>query len=292
MIHAIVAFYSPSGYRLPREYLASTLAWLSAAKVQTTLTQVVRPGGEPQPVMDYQRTIVYESTQSVFWKENLWNLAAAQTDADKLLFLDADVRFSRDDVAALASAGLDYCDVMQPFETAMWFDRSGDLTLARKSAAYGLLAGQEPTPGRFHPGFAWAMTRSAFDAIGGFSTAHPFGGGDVAFAYSLDGRWLHNNRRQWLPEDTICWDSPSYIAYQQRAVAARLRLGYCAGVEVYHRWHGEVENRQYTTRCRYVPISRGQEYPLRDRGDGLLEWSDPAAAEASQRYFDSRREDG
>lgn len=292
MTTAILAFYSPCGYRLPQEYLASTLAWLDAAGVPTTLAQVVRPGQEPQPVRPGQRTLVYESSQAVFWKENLWNLAARGCDADRLLFLDSDVRFSRDDIASLAEAGLGHCDVMQPFETALWIDRSGDLCLSRKSAAYALMSGQEPSPGRFHPGFAWAMTRGAFDRLGGFSTCHPFGGGDVAFAYSLSDRWLVNQRREFLPEDTICWDSPSFLAYQRNGVGLRLRLGYCAGVEVYHRWHGEVEHRQYTTRCRYVPIARGQEYPLADRGDGLLEWTTPEAAASAQAYFESRREDG
>lgn len=291
MLTAILAFYSPSGYRLPRQHLAETLAWLAAESVPTILAQVVRPGCEPQPVLPGQQSLVWESSDAIFYKENLYNLAAESTSADRLLFLDADVRFSCE-IAPLVEAGLHACDIMQPFETAVWHDRLGDVYLTRRSAAYGLMAGREPSPGTYHPGFSWAMTRRAFDALGGFPMCHPFGGGDVALAYSLDTRWLVNNRREMLPEDTICWDAPSFLGYQARGTSARLRVGYCAGVEVHHSWHGDIKERQYVTRCSYVPIRRGEEYPLRKRPDGLLEWTDPAAAAAAQVYFDSRMEDG
>lgn len=292
MLTACMAFYSPSGYRLPQEYLADTLAWLDAAGVAVVLAQVVRPGHAPQPTPPGVRSLVYESSDAIFYKENLWNLAAQSCGADKLLFLDADVRFSRDDVADLTAAALDHCDVLQPFETAIWFDRHGDLSLCRRSAACGLLAGREPIPGVYHPGFAWAMTRSAFMRLGGWYTGHPFGGGDVAFAYSLDSRWLTNRRTEFIPDDTICWHSESFRAYQRRGVEARLRVGYLPGVECYHRWHGDTDRRQYTTRCNYLPIPRGEEYPLHCRPDGLLAWDNAAAAAAAQRYFDSRMEDG
>jgi hypothetical protein len=292
MLTACMAFYSPSGYRLPQEYLASTLAWLTAARVPVVLAQVVKPGGEPQPVPPGVRTLVYESSDAIFFKENLWNLAAAATDADKLLFLDADVRFSRDDVAVLTDDELDRCDVMQPYETALWFDRHGDLSLARRSAAYALRRGIEPASGLYHPGFAWGMTRAAFNRVGGFYELHPFGGGDVAWTHSLDATLLDSARLAWTPDMRVLTRSRSFLNYQRNATAAGLKVGYLPGVEVYHRWHGDVDRRQYQTRYTLLPIPDGEEYPLRRRPDGLVEWTSAPAASVMQRYFDSRMEDG
>jgi len=292
MLTVCVAFYSPSNYWLPKTYLASTLAWLSAAKLPVLLLQVLRPGQSPQPVPAGVRSIVYRSTDALFFKENLWNLAAQQCSADKLLFLDSDIRFSRDDIGPLIEVKLDTCDVLQPFERAIWIDRDGDWFLSRRSAAVALNIGEEPAPGFFHPGFAWAMTRHAFDALGGFYCGHPFGGGDVAFAYSLDEKWLANKRTQYLPDDTVCWHSAAFRDYQRRGVEAQLRVSYLNDIEAYHRWHGDTDNRQYTTRCCYLPIKPGEEYPMHYRPDGLLAWNTPEASKAAQRYFDSRMEDG
>ena len=174
-----MAFYSPSGYGLPRLYLADTLAWLAAAGARVILAQVVRPGEQPQPTPRGVRSLVYESSDAIFYKENLWNLAARSCDDGRLLFLDADVRFSHDDVAALTDAALEDYDVIQPYQTAIWIDRNGDMTLCRRSAGYALHHGIEPASGSYHPGFAWGMTRAAFNRCGGFYERHPFGGGDV-----------------------------------------------------------------------------------------------------------------
>lgn len=292
MLTACLAFYSPSGYRLPQEYLAATLRWLTDAKVPVILAQVIAPGQKPQPTPPGVCSLVYKSSDCMFFKENLWNLAAEYSQADKLFFVDSDIRFSRDDVATLSENALDVYDLVQPFETALWFDRNYDLFLGRKSAGYALTIGQEPAPGVYHPGFAWAMTRTAFKKLGGFYIGHPFGGGDVAFAYSLDEKWLANKRTQYLPDDTVCWHSSAFRDYQKRGVNAKLRVSYLKDINAYHRWHGDTENRQYTTRCNYLPITKGEEYPLRYRFDGLLEWRTQAASDAAKRYFDSRKEDG
>lgn len=296
MIKVIIAFYSPSDYALPKKYLQSTLQWLRAAGADILLAQVVRENQKPQPAPKGVQQLIFQSQDVLFFKENLWNIAArvclGNKNVDKLFFIDSDIRFSQDDVVALAAAALDEYDLVQPFEMALWFDKDKQQYLARKCAAYALQQGQEPAPGFFHPGFAWAMTRSAFARLNGWYEGHPFGGGDVAFAYSLDSRWLYNNRTRYLPEDTVCWHSQKFRDYQKNGVEARLKVGYLCGIEAHHPWHGSVENRQYTTRCNYLRIQQGEEYPLRHRADGLLEWLTSDASAAAKQYFDSRKEDG
>lgn len=284
---ACLAFFSPADFELPRRHLRDTLAWLVRERVPAVLAQVVRTGQEPQPVPDGVQSLVYRSDDVLFLKENLWNLAALETDSDTLLFLDTDICFSVDDVAGATAKLLEQCDVCQPFETAMWLNRDGAVDFVRTCSAKAIAEQVEPVTRAYHPGFAWAMTREAFGRLGGFYDRHPFGGGDTAFSFGLWGA-----RPTYPLMESIVWDTPSFIAYQRNAASAALRVGYLQGVAAMHRWHGSVANRQYVTRTNCLPIEAGQEYPLRRRPDGLLAWESAAANAAMTAYFASRREDG
>lgn len=297
MIKVIVAFFSPSGYKLPKRHLQETFAWLRDQKASVMFVQVVRDGEEPQPCPpEFDSRLIFRANHAMFFKENLWNIAARASlgdpAVDSLLFLDSDVSFTSTNIATAARAALAEFDVIQPFETAVWLDREQRAYLTRPCSANGLRLGAEPAPGIYHPGFAWAMTRSAFLRMGGWYEGHPFGGGDCAFVYSLDSRWLYNERMRYLPEDTICWHSNRFRDYQKNGVEARLKVGFLPGIEARHQWHGSVKDRQYVTRCNFLKIAAGEEYPTRHRPDGLLEWNNAAAAAAAQAYFDSRKEDG
>lgn len=291
-IAVCLAFYAPCDYELPKRHLGRTLEWLAGEGVPAVLAQVVQPGQQPQPVPSGVASLVYESADVMFYKENLWNLAARSTDADTLLFLDSDIVFRCPDVIEQTAALLDRCDICQPFGTAVWHDRDGRVINARRSSAFAISRGYEPSSKFYHPGFSWAMTRRAFDFLGGLYDCHPLGGGDIAFAYSLDLRWACVDLRQRTPHDAHFAASPSYGMYRMRAANLCLRVGCLEQVDVIHQWHGDAGDRQYCSRGTYLPLEAGQEYPLRYRDDGLLEWTDAAASEAVRRYFLSRREDG
>lgn len=291
-IAVCLAFFSPCDYALPKQHLAATLEWLAGQGVQAVLAQVVRPGQEPQPVPAAIKSLVYESSDTMFFKESLWNLAAASVDADKLLFLDTDLRFSSPDVIRQVDELLDLVDVCQPFGTAVWLCRDGKVSHARRGAAFALSRGYEPTTRFYHPGFAWGLTRRAYEFLGGFFDRHVLGGGDIAFAYALDPRWVNVDLRQRVPDDAHFWTSPSYESYRHRGASLCLRVGSLENVDCMHSWHGDQANRQYTSRGSFLPLGPGEEYPVRHRADGLLEWTCAKASDAVERYFVSRREDG
>lgn len=291
-IAACLAFYSPCDFELPKRHLARTLEWLAGEGVPAVIAQVVQPGQAPQPVPSGIKSLVYESSDVMFFKENLWNIAARAVDADKLLFLDTDIVFNHSDVIDQTAALLDRVDVCQPFGTAVWSSRDGKIANARRSSTFAISRGYEPSSRFYHPGFSWAMTRRAFDFLDGLYPYHVLGGGDIALAYSLDLRWVGVDLRARNPDDAHFAASPSYGMYRMRAANLCLRVGCLEQVDAVHQWHGDVDDRQYCSRGTYLPLEAGQEYPLRYRDDGLLEWTDPAASEAVRRYFASRREDG
>lgn len=291
-MHCILAFHSPCGYELPKRHLATTLAWLAGVGVRTTIAQVVLPGQEPQPVPRGMESLTYTTKSVMFHKENLLNLAAAGSDAEKFMFLDADVEFDASDFFGKAERLLDECEVAQPFCTAAWLGRDGRAFQARRSAAYAIKRGCEPVPGYYHPGFSWCMTRSAFERLGGFYDRHPFGGADVAFAYSICPQWVGSRVPYYIPIDSQYWTSPSYRRYQHGGVSLGLKVGCLEGVTATHRWHGDIADRQYVGRARYLMIQPGTDYPIHAREDGILEWDSQEYSDRVLAYFSSRREDG
>jgi hypothetical protein len=291
-IAVCMAFYSPCDYELPKRHLSQTLEWLAGEGVQAVLAQVVLPGQSPQPVPTGITSLVYESSDVMFYKENLWNLAARSCDADKLLFLDTDIVFGAADVIEQTSQLLDRVDVCQPFCTAVWLDRDRKIINARRSATFAISRGYEPHGRYYHPGFSWAMTRRAFDFIGGFYDRHILGGGDLGFAFALDLRWAGVDLRARNPHDAHFAASTSYGIYRMQAANLCLRVGCLENVDAIHQWHGDTADRQYCSRGSFLPLEPGHEYPVHARSDGLLEWDNPADSERVLAYFRSRREDG
>lgn len=294
-ISLILAFFSPCDYTLPKRHLAQTLEWVSRQVrdgVTATIAQVVRPGQRPQPVPGNIESHVYETLSVLFYKENLWSVTAEKAPHDKLLFLDTDVFFSHPEIVDMTEKHLDECDVMQPFEESVWLGKDAKAFQARKCSAFAIANKIEPAPAYYHPGFAWAMTRSAFNRLSGFYERHPFGGGDVAFSYAVDPQWVGASVPHYLPIDAQYWTSPSYRAYQKNGTSLGLKVSYLPGVTCTHRWHGEVKDRQYVSRGSHFAIEPGTEYPLSRRPDGLLEWASQEISDKVRNYFITRKEDG
>jgi len=92
----------------------------------------------------------------------------------------------------------------------------------------------------WHPGFAWAMTRTAYEKMGGLYDKSIVGSGDSIMSHSLINK-VH------------IWQNPKYSddynmsmdEYQKKV--SGLRLGYVPGV-IRHYYHGSKKNRRYVQR--------------------------------------------
>lgn len=288
----VMAFYEPCGYALPRQHAMTTIAMLAKIGVPCVFLQVCAASQSPMPVPPGVIHATFHSDSPIWLKECLWNIGAGMTDSDHIAFVDSDVFFSTPRWLEMACERLADVDMLQPFEMANWLNKTGSaFELQRKASCVALANESEPRPDRFHPGFAWCVTRKAFDAIGGWYEFHPVGGADTAFAYSIDERWAWN---EGIASSEIpVWKSPSFKQHQRRSLDAKLRVGYLEGVNIFHRWHGDRINRGYMTRCSHLPQPvKGGEFPIRKRYDGLLEWETDEYSEMARSYFKSRREDG
>lgn len=96
----------------------------------------------------------------------------------------------------------------------------------------------------WHPGYAWAITRKAYEKIGGLYDLGVLGSGDNIMAMGFF------NKCEFMMNHKYSNDyNNSMLAYQSNA--KHLRLGYVPGV-IRHHYHGSKKNRNYVERWKIL----------------------------------------
>ena len=139
----------------------------------------------------------------------------------------------------------------------------------------------------WHPGYAWAITKKAYDKIGGLYDKGILGSGDNMMALSFI-----NNSKSVLKlnyhEDYI----NSVLNFQKNA--SKLRLGYVPGI-IRHHYHGSKINRKYVDRWQILinhKFSPNEHITYDDKG--ILIPTDSFSEEFKKdilNYFKERKED-
>jgi hypothetical protein len=299
-LHVVACVSNPCNYRRRWQLARRFFARMEAAERHVKLYVVELAYGS----QDFQvtsgsnpRHLQLRSSSAPLWhKENLINVAARQLlpqDWKAMAWIDADVAFQSESWAldALRLLNGSY-DVVQLFSHAEDLGPEGvPMKIFTGFAREHLRAAAPPETRqgeRWHPGFAWAWTRAAFDQTGGLIEIAVLGSGDNYMAMSFLG--LASEAIQpGMSEDY----RSSVLAFQTKA--AGLRLGYVPGV-VSHYYHGSKQKRGYGDRWRI--LEKWQFSPTlhleERRPDGLLEPSaacPPGLLEDILTYFGSRSED-
>jgi len=223
------------------------------------------------------------NTNSImFHKENLWNIMANKISKryKKLLFLDADIMFTNPNWYNDLSIALDFNDIVQPFESAVWQNSKGKFNSTNPCSAQFIGLNKKLDFSTCHPGFAWAMTRSTFDKINGFYEYQVLGAGDALFAMAL-------NKNEFLPGNYGYHYSLAsyYQQYVDKIKKYSLKINYLNNCNAVHLYHGSLENRNYGGK----EIPKNLEF-IRTK-DGLLEWKNQENNQIMIRNFSSRKED-
>lgn len=115
----------------------------------------------------------------------------------------------------------------------------------------------------WHPGFAWACTRKAYEKIGSLYEESILGAGDHNMSLSL----LNFGLKSVNPLTTEGYKE-SVLEFQKKA--KNLRLGYVPGI-IRHYFHGSKENRKYMERWKIlVDHSYDPSLHITRNKDGLL----------------------
>jgi hypothetical protein len=249
--------------------------------------------------------------KNIMWqKERLLTIGLKNLpkNCDKVVWLDCDIRFMRDDWIEQTSKLLREYPVVQPYSVVMRLQK-GDVdynaglkadvkVLDNKDIYYGFgyqvnKYGEEIIGKEFskhgHGGFAWAARKEVLDKIG-FYDKMLVGSADLFMAKAFCGR-VHDMFEQTSPQalldDEKEWAKKAY----------GLVYGNIAGVDgvILHMWHGDINNRDY--HLRNLILKNNAFDPNKDivlEKNGLWAWKGdkPILSRAIRKYFEYRNEEG
>jgi hypothetical protein len=187
-------------------------------------------------------------TKDQLWiKENLINIAVRRlpTHWKYMAWLDSDIHFINEDWVEHLIARFEKYDVIQLFSTIVYMGPHNEALKTDKSFGYmyrksGKQYTQSYRYGFWHPGFAWACTKKAYQDMGGLIDYSILGSGDHHMALGLISKIecshpknIHPNYRKLLRE------------FENNV--RHLRVGYIDGT-ILHYWHGDLKLRRYKER--------------------------------------------
>ena len=227
-------------------------------------------------------------------KENMINLGVKRLlpkTWKAFAWIDADVEFESATWASDALKILNGCkDVVQLFGHAIDMNKAKDAMSIFPSFGYQFMKRRphgKSGINMWHPGFAWAMTRKAYERIGGLYDKSILGAGDHNMSFSFVGKGLNS-----LNEDTTDEYKESVTLFEQKAKL--LRLGYVPGT-IRHHFHGSKKNRKYMERWQIlVKHAYKPSEHVTYNADGLLvptATCPPGILADIQTYFAERNED-
>lgn len=209
-------------------------------------------------------------TIPLWHKENMINIGVRKLlppSWKAFAWIDADIDFENTSWALDALKVLNGCkDVIQLFSHAVDMNKNEDAMSIFPSFGFQYMK-RRARGGNginlWHPGFAWAMTRNAYDRLGGLYELSILGAGD----HNMSLAFLGNGKHSFHGETTDEYKD-SILHFEK--VAKTLRLGYIPGV-ILHFFHGSKKNRKYVERWKLlVKYSYKPNIHMTHREDGLL----------------------
>jgi len=194
-----------------------------------------------------KRHLQLKTSTPLWHKENMINVGIRKLlpkNWKAVAWIDGDIEFESATWAKDTLKVLNGCrDVVQIFSHCVDMNSKGYTMRVFSSFGYQYERKHQYVsngPDFWHPGFAWAFTKKAFEKMGGLYDVALLGSGDNIMAMSLIGCGL----KAVNSESTDDYKN-SITDYQRRA--KNLRLGYVPGV-IRHHYHGSKKNRQYSER--------------------------------------------
>jgi hypothetical protein len=185
------------------------------------------------------------NTDVPLWhKENMINIGVKKLlphDWKAFAWIDADIEFENNTWASDTLKILNGCkDIVQLFSHCIDMNKN-ELSMSVFNSFGYQYTKKYPYCGHginfWHPGYAWACTRKAYEKIGGLYQLSILGSGDHNMTFSL----LNNCLKSLNPSVSENYKK-SILKYQEKM--RHLRAGYVPGV-IMHHYHGSKINRRY-----------------------------------------------
>jgi len=226
-------------------------------------------------------------------KENMINMGVELLPKGwkAMAWIDADIEFENSNWAMDALKVLNGCrDVVQLFSHAVDMDKRMEAMSIFPS--FGFQYTKKSRYGgnginMWHPGYAWACTRKAYERMGGLFEYSILGSGDHNMSFAFIGQ-----QDKSLNGNTTDAYKESLRLFQQRV--AHLRLGYVPGI-IRHHFHGSKKNRKYHERWQILVDNAYDPFMhIMKNKDGLLvptELCPQKMLDEILAYFAERNED-
>ncbi len=300
----ITTYYNPCRFKSRRSTYDTFMKTMELSDINVVTVECAF-GDEPFE-LPVSPGVIKIRSQSLFWqKERLINIGASYLpDSCKYVaWIDCDIVFQNQNWARETCQLLsDACTVVQLFESCTRLEQGNRLPQAEADVvSYAHVTTKDLTTldtGRYdthgHTGYAWAMRREIFDAVGLYEHAVS-GSADHFMAHAVYNHYgfcVENALKHDLVQINHLkrWGEAFYALVQGK-------LGVVGG-NVLHLWHGSQDRRDYFRRM-WVITERGfnPDTDLIDRPGRPLEWhpdvlnEKPALADYFAEYFASRQED-
>lgn len=257
-LHVVCTISNPCNYARRYQLAREFIDRLSREpRVQLYVTEVLYPALPNQT--EFQLTDALNPRHSqlslampLWSKENCINYTIRHklpTNWKAVAWIDADVAFDNTNWVEETLQALQCADIVQLFSHCVDMDASGSAMNIFQGSMYQYIDHRRRGPGLhyWHPGYAWACTRKAYERMG--TPEHPglydlsiLGSGDDHLMRSLIGEesWTTSVHGQATSDyqDTI-------YAFAQRCLG--LRVGVVPGV-IHHFFHGSKQKRKYKER--------------------------------------------
>ena len=235
-------------------------------------------------------------------KENLLNIGIHRVpEAQYIAWIDADVIFRRPDWAEATVRALQHYDVVQPWRDAYDLGPHGDHIAHHRSFCHQHFHRKPVVPNgpKFwhsdggphqypHSGYAWAMTRTAYDRVGGLFEYGGMGSGDHHMALGLVGHAAKS-----MPHDVHDAYRAEVMRWAERAERPiNGNIGFVPGT-IEHLFHGRKSDRGYQSRWEMFRKGFHPHEDLKRNAYGVFEFAQnkPELRHAFDLYLHSRNED-
>jgi len=233
-------------------------------------------------------------TAPLWHKENMVNMGVKHLlpkNWKAVAWVDADIEFESNTWALDTLKILNGCkDIVQIFSQAIDLNHDNTPMNIFTSAGYQLCKGYKYCGrgiGYWHPGFAWACTRKAYEKMGGLYDLGILGSGDNIMMLSL----IKNGQKALSDQNHENY-LQSVADFQDRV--KNLRFGYVP-TTIRHYFHGVKKNRKYAERWQIlINHDYNPDTFVTRRDDGLLvptSLCPQGLLEDIMKYFRERNED-
>ena len=291
-LYVVLPYFNFCGFKRRRDlFIQFVERYVKTPGLRLVVVEAMGPAAlGPLQVHEHIRLT---SDSRVWLKENLINLGvkALPKDWKYLAWIDADLEFLNRDWVQETIRGLQRADVVQMWRTAVNLGPHGEAIKVDKSFAYMFVGSgtdwvASDKYGFWHPGYAWACTRAAFQKMGGLPDWAILGSGDRHLAMSLAGLG------QTSCPGTIHENYKMMLKLYERGLK-NFKVSWVDGT-IIHYWHGSFTDRKY--RERWDILVQNSFDPFEDIGytdEGLVQLTSKGRRfeKYLDDYFMGRRED-